>query len=153
MPLVYVKCSSESHNDSSITVTVSHFNYSKATKNHLLFYVMYCVTAMFLFWMNMRVAQIQERLTLLFYRSGLGHGTWAQKTDELHYRPPFQVIWCSMHSSSELNSGEDTSILSSEKDCISVKTFYTVISWQTTTAQAIRSPLNVSSAHDGRHDC
>lgn len=114
---------------------------SKATKNHQLFYVMYCVTAMFLLWMNMRVAQIQERLTLLFYHSGLGRGTWAQKTDELHYRPPFQVIWCSMHSSSELNSGEDTSVLSSEKDCISIKTFYTVISWQTTTAQAIRSPL------------
>lgn len=73
------------HNDSSITVTVSHVNYSKATKNHQ------------------------------------------------------SVIWCSMHSSSELNSSEDTSILSSEKNFISVKTFYTVTSWQTTTAQGIRS--------------
>lgn len=52
----------------------------------------------------------------------------------------FEVIWCSMHPSSELNSGENTSVLSSENDCKSVKTFYTATSWQTTTAQGIHSP-------------
>lgn len=76
-------------NDSSITVTVSHLNYWDATKTHQLFYVMCCVTAMYLFWMNMRVAQTPQHLALLFYDRCLGHGPRAQRTDTLRERQPF----------------------------------------------------------------